>query len=74
MADHFATFITHYDLEVLKSAHINTLRIPVSYNTFLPEANRTDSFPRGERNALDVYLSGLIVLTSVSLNELYTTT
>lgn len=70
MADHFSTFITNYDLEVLKSAHIDTLRIPVSYNMFLPETTRTDSFPRGERRALDVYISGHIVLTPVSLNGL----
>lgn len=55
MADHFATFITDYDLDALKSAHINTVRIPVTYNMFIPEANRTDSFPRGELKALDVY-------------------
>jgi aryl-phospho-beta-D-glucosidase BglC (GH1 family) len=56
MADHFATFITDYDLDALKSAHIDTLRIPVTYNTFIPEANRTDNFPRGELKALDVYI------------------
>ena len=74
MADHFATFVTDYDLETLKSANIDTLRIPVSYNMFLPEVNRTDSFPKGERRALDVYVSRHIVLTSVSLNVLRTTT
>jgi aryl-phospho-beta-D-glucosidase BglC (GH1 family) len=53
MADHFATFITDYDLEELKAAKIDTVRIPVSYNVFIPEANRTDQFPRHEREALD---------------------
>ena len=53
MADHFATFITDYDFKELKSAHIDTLRIPVTYNVFIPEANRTDNFPKGERKALD---------------------
>lgn len=54
MADHFATFITDYDLDTLKSANIHTLRIPVSYNAFLPEADRTDKFPKGEGRALDM--------------------
>jgi aryl-phospho-beta-D-glucosidase BglC (GH1 family) len=57
MADHFATFITDYDLEELKAAKIDTIRIPVSYNVFIPEANRTDKFPRQEREALDRYLT-----------------
>ena len=70
MADHFAKFVTNFDLEVLESAHIDTLRIPVSYDMFLPEANRTESFPRGERKALDMYLSDHIFLTSVSLKGL----
>jgi len=70
MSNHFATFITNSDLEVLKSAHVDSLRIPVSYNMFLPEANRTDSFARGEREALDVYISDHIVLISASLNGL----
>jgi aryl-phospho-beta-D-glucosidase BglC (GH1 family) len=56
MADHFATFITDYDLEELKAAKIDTVRIPVSYNVFIPEANRTDHFPHHEREALDRYL------------------
>jgi aryl-phospho-beta-D-glucosidase BglC (GH1 family) len=55
MADHFATFITDYDLEELKSAKINTIRIPVSYNVFIPEPDRTDKFPHQEREALDRY-------------------
>jgi aryl-phospho-beta-D-glucosidase BglC (GH1 family) len=56
MADHYNTFITDYDLETLKNAHIHSLRIPVSYNIFLPDANRTDNFPHGEKKALDRYL------------------
>lgn len=54
MADHFATFITDDDLETLKSANIHSLRIPVTYNTFIPEADRTDKFPKGESRALDM--------------------
>jgi aryl-phospho-beta-D-glucosidase BglC (GH1 family) len=53
MADHYASFITEFDFEVLKSARIDTLRIPVQYNAFIPEANRTDAHPRGEAKALD---------------------
>lgn len=55
MADHYSTFITDYDLGSLKNAHIHSLRIPVSYNVFLPEANRTDNFPHGQKRALDQY-------------------
>ena len=55
MADHYNTFITDFDLAILKDAHIHSLRISVSYNVFLPEANRTDNFPHGERKALDQY-------------------
>jgi aryl-phospho-beta-D-glucosidase BglC (GH1 family) len=54
MAHHFATFITDHDLETLRSANIHSLRIPVTYNTFLPEANRTDKFPKGEARELDM--------------------
>jgi aryl-phospho-beta-D-glucosidase BglC (GH1 family) len=57
MADHFATFMTDYDLERIKSANVDTLRIPVTYNMFIEEATRTDNFPRGEQAALDVYVS-----------------
>jgi aryl-phospho-beta-D-glucosidase BglC (GH1 family) len=56
MADHFANFISDYDLEALKSAQITTLRIPVYYNMFIAEANRTDNFPNGENDALDTYI------------------
>jgi len=54
MTNHFATFITDYDLELLKSAHIDTLRIPVTYNMFLPKQNRTGNFPKGELKALNM--------------------
>jgi aryl-phospho-beta-D-glucosidase BglC (GH1 family) len=56
MADHFATFVTDYDLESIKSAHVDTLRIPLSYNVFIPEQNRTDIFPKGELAALDRFV------------------
>jgi len=55
MADHFATFITNYDLDTLNAANIDTIRIPVTYNTFVSERNRTDVFPKGERTALNKY-------------------
>ena len=70
MADHFATFITDYDLEELKSANIDTLRVPVTYNLFIPEANRTDNFPRGESKALDAYVSPKTILNSGLSNGL----
>ena len=54
MADHYSSFITDFDFETLKSAHIDSLRIPVSYNLFIPEVNRTDAHPKGEARALDV--------------------
>jgi aryl-phospho-beta-D-glucosidase BglC (GH1 family) len=54
MAHHFATFISDYDLESLKSAHIDTIRIPVTYDLFLPEAGRTGTYPKGEMKALDM--------------------
>jgi aryl-phospho-beta-D-glucosidase BglC (GH1 family) len=72
MADHFATFLTDYDLESIKSAHIHTLRIPVSYSTFISEKNRTDHFPRGERAALDVYVFLPTLLILASLTEYLT--
>lgn len=53
MEDHFATFITDHDLGLLKSAHIDTVRIPVTYSMFLPKENRTGNFPKGELRALD---------------------
>jgi len=56
MADHYDTFITDYDLETLRNAHIHSLRIVVPYNVFLPDANRTDNFPVGEKKALDTYV------------------
>jgi aryl-phospho-beta-D-glucosidase BglC (GH1 family) len=54
MADHFANFITDNDLKTLRSANIHSLRIPITYNTFIPENNRTDKFPKGERRAVDM--------------------
>jgi hypothetical protein len=53
MADHFATFVTDDDLDQLRSTYIESIRIPVSYNTFIPEANRTDIFPSGEFEGLN---------------------
>ena len=53
MEDHFTTFITDHDLGLLKSAHIDTVRIPVTYTMFLPKENRTANFPKGELKALD---------------------
>jgi aryl-phospho-beta-D-glucosidase BglC (GH1 family) len=53
MSAHFKTFITDNDLEMLQDAGVDTVRIPVSYYTFLPEANRTDVFPQGEGKGLD---------------------
>lgn len=54
MKDHYASFITDFNLETFKSARIDSLRIPVSYNLFIPEVNRTDTYPKGEARALDV--------------------
>jgi len=54
MWDHFFTFISDYDLSVLKSSGINTLRIPVTYNMFIRDVNTTQNFPNGERRALDL--------------------
>jgi len=56
MADHYASFVTDFDFETLKSAKIDSLRIPVSYNVFIPEGNRTDAHPKGEAKALDMYI------------------
>jgi aryl-phospho-beta-D-glucosidase BglC (GH1 family) len=74
MADHYNTFITDYDLETLKNAHIHSVRIPISYNAFLSEANRTDKFPHGEKKALDMYYPSYEnMLISDSCNESWTT-
>ena len=73
MADHFATFITDYDLVSIKSAHVDTLRIPVSYNLFIAEHNRTDTFPKGELLALDRYVLldvALIVDSSIEYSTM----
>src|SRR5271163_4697965 len=55
MQDHWATFITDYDFSQLKEATIDSLRIPVSYNVFIPEGERTDKFPKGQVLELDKY-------------------
>jgi aryl-phospho-beta-D-glucosidase BglC (GH1 family) len=57
MGEHFDTFISDHDFSILKESGIDTLRIPVTYSMFLPKANRTDNFPKGEIRALDVYVS-----------------
>ena len=68
MADHYATFITDYDLESIKSAHVHTLRIPVSYNVFISPEDRTDRFPKGEKEALNVYVFRYASLNLASSN------
>jgi len=75
MEGHFATFITDDDLAALKAANLDVVRIPVFYNTFLPEDKRNDTFPRGEGKALDMYDFTLpTCLTVVLLSVFWITT